>query len=169
MPDTKRTLPFVVCVLLLSSAVAAVTAGRAASTDAAPARAAAQGADDAKQPYQRMLVLSLDPGKFSDAVSFSVPAGKRLVVETASANAAVPAGQKVTVNLATTGGGLGGRAWLALAAQGSISGLDRYTAAQPLRMYADSGTPVTFQAVRSDVTATASLNFAVAGYLVDAP
>jgi hypothetical protein len=71
--------------------------------------------------------------------------------------------------MATTGGGLSGRAWLALAAQGAISGLDRYTAAQPLRMYADPGTTVVFQVVRSDGSSSATLNFAIAGYLVDAP
>jgi hypothetical protein len=35
-------------------------------------------------------------------------------------------------------------------------------------MYADPGTSVTFQAARSDGSATASLNFSLAGYLVDA-
>ena len=164
MSNPKRTVLIISCLALLSATAAALTASRAA----APARPS-QGADDSKQPYQRMLVLSLDPGKFSDSVSFSVPAGVRLVVEMASANATMPVGQKVTVNVATTGGGLNGRAWLALTAQGAISGADRYNAAQPLRMYADPGTTVTFQAVRSDSSSTASLNFSVAGYLVNAP
>jgi hypothetical protein len=166
MSNPKRTPQVVLCLALLCVTVAA--AGRAVAPGAAPARAA-QGADDAKQPFQKMLVVSLDPGEFSETVSFTVPVGKRLVVETASANAAVPSGQKVTVNVATTGGGLSGRAWLALAAQGAVSGLDRHTTTQPMRMYADPGTAVAFQAVRSDAASTATLNFSVAGYLVDAP
>lgn len=168
MSNPKRTLQIACCLALLSVAVAALTASRAAATVAAPARTA-QGADDAKQPYQRVLLMSLDPGEFSDSVSFSVPAGKRFVVEQASVNASMPTGQRVTVNLATTGGGLGGRAWFALAAQGAISGFDRHTTTQPLRMYADPATSVTFQAARSDGTSTASLNLSVGGYLVDAP
>lgn len=167
MSNMKRAALFVLCLALL--VVVAAAAGRAGATDAAPARAAAQGTDDAKQPYQKTFVLTLDPGEFSDTFSFSVPVGKRFVVEQVSASAAMPTGQKVTVNLATTGGGLNGRAWLALAAQGAVSGLDRYTSTQPLRMYADPSTAVTFQASRSDNSSPATLNFSVTGYLVDVP
>lgn len=168
MSNPKRTHLIGLCLVLLAAALATAAATRAVANGGAPARAA-QGADDLKQPYQRLLVMPLDPGKFSESVSFTVPVGKRLVVEQASASASMPTGQKVTVNVATTGGGLNGRAWLALAAQGAISGSDRYAAAEPLRMYADSGTAVTFQAARSDASATASLNFSIAGYLVEAP
>ena len=164
MSNPKRTLQIVFCLALLSATVGALAAGRAASADPAP-----QGADDAKQPFQKMLVATLDGSEFNETVSFTVPAGKRLVIETVSANAAMPTGQKAIINVATVGGGQNGRAWLALAEQGNVSGLDRYAVAQSLRMYADPLTTVAFQVVRSGAASTASFNFSVAGYYVDAP
>ncbi|HEV2705483.1 MAG TPA: hypothetical protein VGV59_06135, partial [Pyrinomonadaceae bacterium] len=128
-----------------------------------------QGADDAKQPYQRFLVLTLDPGEPLDNISFTVPLGKRLVLEQASAIAVTPVGQKVTLSVATTGGGLNGRAWFVLTPQGTFSGLERFTMTQPLRMYADAGKDVNFQVTRSDSTATVTLNIGITGYLVDTP
>jgi hypothetical protein len=166
-PKHKSTIAFGLAALACVAVLAGLT-GRVITVDAAPDRAS-QGADDLKQPFQNMIVLTLDAAEFNDTISFSVPAGKRLVIEQASATAAMPVGQKVTVSIATMGGGLNGRAWLALTGQGAISGFDRYTTTQSLRMYADAGTAVTFQATRSSSASTATLNFSVTGYLVNTP
>ena len=163
MTKQKRTIA-VASGLAALACLAAVAVFTARASARAP-----QGSDDAKRPYQRLLLLTLDPGEFSDAVSFTVPAGKRFVVEQASAVADMPTGQRVSANVTTTGGGLNGRSWLALASQGAISGFDRYTTTQPTRMYADASTTVSFQASRSDASSSASLNFSVTGYLVDTP
>jgi hypothetical protein len=169
MLNPKRTLIISLGLVLLACAIVLTgLTGRAFTADASAA-SPPQGADDAKQPYQRFMVLTLDPGEPLDNISFAVPAGKRLVLEQASAIAVTPVGQKVSLSVATTGGGLNGRAWFVLTPQGTFSGFERFTTTQPLRMYADASRDVNFQATRSDSTGAATLNISVTGYLVDTP
>jgi len=169
MLEPKRTLIISFGLFVLACTVVLTgLMGRVVTADASAPRPP-QGADDAKQPYQRFLILTLDAGEPLDNISFTVPVGKRLVLEQASAIAVAPVGQRVTLNVATTGGGLNGRAWFEMTQQGTFSGFERFTMTQPLRMYADAGRDVTFQAMRSDSTASMTLNISITGYLVDTP
>lgn len=125
----------------------------------------------AREPFQRFLVGQVDDGEINagDSVSFSVPAGKRLVIEYVSLLGVVPAGQKLRVKIDAFAGGPGSHQ-LTLSNEGSFqAGRDDYKASHLTRIYADPGTDVFLRVARNSTSGVAGINASVSGYLVDVP
>jgi len=145
---------------------ASVNVGNTES-NAIPVRIANEG----RQAFQRRLTLTIDPGSTQSQVSLDVPTGKRLVIEHASARVQGPTGQKYISYIHTgvyTNGSGAGIHWLVLSYQGTFSGIDVFTAAQPMRVYAEPTTPpVIFLVTRTDTTGNTFGEATISGYLVD--
>ncbi len=111
---------------------------------------------------------------------YTVPAGKRLVIEYASMNVCVLPGQSATLSIATTVGGqsvfhyLNGTppaAGPGTASIGCNSGLPSSEVAtgQQVKIYADPGTFVVLTGSRNSTVGSANFQFSISGYLVDVP
>lgn len=154
----------------ISAAAAADKSVMVANTEAEPIPARdVDGA--ARQPFQRFLVEQINDGEFNaaDRVAFTVPAGKRLVIEHVSLLCVAPTGQKLRVRIDATAGGSAFHQ-LPLANEGSFQGgKDDHKASQQTRIYADGGTEVYFRVARNSASGVAGVNASVSGYLVDVP
>ncbi len=118
----------------------------------------------ARQPFQRIMFLPAGPS------SFVVPAAKRLVIEFASMNTSVDTGCRViALTIQTTLDGT--NAGFSLPPTHAIvPGRNFDTVGQPVSIYADPGTQVTFSTFTQSVGSCNLIgNIAVSGYLVDVP
>ena len=106
---------------------------------------------------------------------YTVPEGKRLVIEYASMKVTLSEGQSAILGILTT---LNGelvthyfpQTQPALAPNPGISPSGNYVSAgQQVRIYADSGTNVSFQVDRTSNTGTFVIIVSMSGYLVDMP
>ena len=100
---------------------------------------------------------------------YTVPAGKRLVIENVVAHMRVLAGAFVTLSVRTTVGGNAAGAEIILAPQGTFGRESHFSATQNMRLYADPNTAVTISYARSVTDATGKVVFGFSGYLVDKP
>jgi hypothetical protein len=108
----------------------------------------------ARQPFQ----VELDQTTFA----FSVPAGKRLVIEFVSARAnSAPGFSLLSINVVTTVGGVTLQHPFVPVFVGKNGVDNSYTVSQPTRLYADPGTTV-------DIT-LGSGTVILSGYFVDVP
>jgi len=103
---------------------------------------------------------------------YSVPVGKRLVVDTISVQAQVPPGQKVFVLFANGTSGQtfsGSRVWIPLLLQGSFFGGadDILVNSIPVHDYVDSGNQYSWQLQRNNSSGEISFELLVFGHLVD--
>jgi hypothetical protein len=117
----------------------------------------------ARQPFQRIIFL---PGPST----FIVPAGKRMVIEFASMNTSVDTGCRVIalVIQTTVGGTIAGFALPPTHA--IVPGRNFDTIGQPVLIYADPGTQVTFSTFTQAVGSCNLIgSIVVSGYLVDVP
>ena len=127
----------------------------------------------ARQPFQRELDPLVTVGQFTASDSLTVPAGKRLVIEFATAPVTTPPGTKLWVRIQTTVNGISNQYSLLPELQGSFaaSGSDFLLAAQPMKVYADPATQVV--AVVNVLGGTANANtgagVVMSGYLIDVP
>jgi hypothetical protein len=101
---------------------------------------------------------------------FLVPAGKRLVIEFASARAQIIGSETVQVDLVTTVNGEEARHALVMSEQGRgrLAALDAWSGAQPMRVYADPDTAVLIEMTtlgRGGSWSYGPVSFS--GYLVD--
>ncbi len=105
------------------------------------------------------------------STTFTVPSGKLLVIETVTAGVSVPPGDKATAHIATDQDGIGlfHDLPLQLVATDFLgSGFDMFQGIQLIRLYADPGTTVTFEAFRAGSAAGGTIgHFTISGYLVD--
>jgi len=109
-------------------------------------------------------------------VTFDVPDGKRLVLETVAVQASVPSGQKVRVSLdsqinpAINPYVIG---FLSVQSPGPISGFEYYVANQPFKLRQDwfsgSTAEIIVRMSRDSSSGLAGLLVTVYGYLVDSP
>jgi len=122
----------------------------------------------AHHPFAQEVNCSVPGGSKSCAASFTVDAGKELVIETASVLGTVPIGGKgFAVITVTTGGTNISSVQLPLTFQASYAGtVDTYVGTQPLRLYADPGSTVTLEGEEQPV-GSATFTFDVSGYTVD--
>jgi len=120
-------------------------------------------------PYQQYLSLTAtggttpDPGCSSTTsceATIVVPAGKRFVVEHVSARAQGQGGQKYIASLR-------GIDWMVLTYQGTFSGIDFFTASDPMHIYIDPTSPAPAVAVTSTNGQAFFASFDISGYLVD--
>ena len=126
----------------------------------------------ARQPFQAFVVdgFQAGEGNVGDRASFTVPAGKRLVIEHVSFQEEVPAGQARRVRLDAVADGHPCKHHLLLAREpGFGGGTEDVKASQAVRAYADGGTSVVFRVARNSTLGVTSINISVSGYLVDTP
>jgi hypothetical protein len=105
--------------------------------------------------------------------TIDVPAGKRLIVESASARVTLPAGQRARAFVSGNFPTAFGVQYLTLEFQGTFDGSDVYTTTQPVRLYIQgpAGNPGTgvFNIVRNATTGSVFAEVSIAGFLEDAP
>ncbi len=127
----------------------------------------------ARQPFQRELDPLIPAGSFTASDSLTVPAGKRLVIEFASATINTTSGTKMWVRIQTTTSGSTNAHTLVPELQGPFSAdnSDFFVAAQPMKVFADPATQVIV--ITSVLGGVANSNSGAAvvmsGYLVDVP
>jgi hypothetical protein len=124
----------------------------------------------AMQAFQAYVNFSIDSGSTSSSPIHLavVPPGKRLVIEYATMLGESGSG-KMGAWISTTAAGTFAQHYLVLTEQGPLFGVPAFTASQPLRVYADTGTEVTGFVIRSETVGTADGYMSISGYLVDVP
>ena len=100
---------------------------------------------------------------------YTVPAGKRLVIENVSAHMRVLAGAFVVVSVHTSVGGAASEAEVPMVYQGTFGREAHFSATQNMRLYADPNTAVTISYSRSTTDTTGKVTLGFSGYLVDKP
>jgi hypothetical protein len=135
-----------------------------------------QEANNAQHPYTQSAFLSFPASGPISGETFTpdIPAGKRLVIETVSVHATVPPGQHFDQVLVITrdlsGFDVANVGLVPVKTATSSDGtVDHYFLTQPLRLYAEPGTPLRFIAERDANTGQAAIFIQFVGYLVDAP
>ena len=126
----------------------------------------------ARQPVNHLDGCSLNPGDFTCSAfsPYIVPAGKELVIESASASVRLPTTQKVAdIHLATTAGGTGTIKYLAPSYQADDGTFAHFLASQQMRFYADPSTTVIMECDRNTGAGTGGCAVGFSGYLVDVP
>jgi hypothetical protein len=125
----------------------------------------------ALQPFQRNLVVLIPPGQNNAVDQYSVPAGKRLVIEFTSTSVTAPTGMKLWVRLQTFTGGVFSNYNLTSTLLANTAGTDFSVGSQTTRIYADPGSIVTL--VVNVLGATAGPNTGaevdLSGHFVDVP
>jgi len=124
-------------------------------------------ANAAPVAFQQSLKGTMAAGTEGLNLTFTVPAGKQLVIEYVAGNCFVPSGQACVLSIFTQVG--------ASAIQFNVEtnnvgpfggGNDLWRAGQVVRLYANSGTIVTLRADRNSPTGTANVTFmSISGYL----
>lgn len=125
----------------------------------------------ALQPFQARLTLDVAPGTEGTNGFVAVPAGKRLVIEYASAYGDTPAGQTLTFSIGTKlPGDTGFVAHDLPATQQSAVGNtgEIFVAGSMVRLYADSP-QLLLRAERNAATGTAHASLSISDYLVALP
>lgn len=104
-----------------------------------------------QQPFQfGMINVEFDPTQLGAHVSFTVPAGKRLVIEYVSGDILQDIGDAVSFAVTTTVNGVTAAHRMVLTPVGPAGGFAKaFTAAKSLRVYADPGTEVTISALNT--------------------
>ena len=128
----------------------------------------------AYQPFRTRFSVGFSIGESADLVSgYTVPAGKRLVVEDASARAFLPPGQVAEVSLAVlvSGGVFYNRRLPLIFARRTpgISQSDVLVGGDMVRLYLAAGESLGATGGRSSEEATGSIDVQVTGYLIDVP
>ena len=125
------------------------------------------GDNPAFQPYFDTEIQTNITGS-EPSVSFSVPEGKRLVIEHVTVNILLTSGEappEARISLATISGGLAS-AYLTLEPQST----DRYVGTHLVRLYAVAGQNTVTVVVRRAISSGfVSIAASVSGYLVDLP
>jgi hypothetical protein len=126
--------------------------------------------DPALQPVQRTGLLLIDPGEqIEDQTLFTVPAGKRLVIEEASVRATLFGGvSQAMVFLRSSGGGFGGH-YVPLTSLGILDGFGTVlVGTEVLNGYADAGTGVDASVTLNTAGGSGGrIEVTLAGHLVD--
>lgn len=130
--------------------------------------------DAARQPVEFFADVSFADGSDSSGIFFNfiVPAGKRLVIETISAEIFVPVGQQVTAEVSTELNNFFPFVALPFNSKFTNNSLseDEYIATIPVRMYSDPGTPPGGRIFRNSTQGSSTLGFVQCfGYLVNLP
>ena len=138
----------------------------------APPKTAApiSAAVDTMQPFLKTINFDIPAGTTQGNIPITIPDGKRLVIEYVSVRAQGPTGQKfiaqIQTNVAHTES-LRGKIWLVFFYQGTFSGIDVFTASQPMHVYAEPSTPpALFVATRTDIIGSAFIEATISGYVV---
>jgi hypothetical protein len=123
-----------------------------------------------RHPFQFFATFSKSGGNFISDNQIAVPSGKRLVIETITLQAWVPAGQKLLAQINMVGGGTFAQHNIVLTPQGGFDCnlLDYFAATETVRLYADSGSAVPLNVTRNSSDANLwGGSYTVSGYLLD--
>lgn len=125
---------------------------------------------DTMKPFLKTITFDIPSGTTQGNCPITIPEGKRLVIEYVSVRAQGPTGQKfiaqIQTNVAHTES-LRGIIWLVFFYQGTFSGIDVFTASQPMHVYAEPSTPpALFVATRTDISGSAFIEATISGYIV---
>lgn len=125
---------------------------------------------DAREPFETRVDVSLGAGEFGSNDTFSVPDGKRLVVEFVAADVALPDGQLPLLSANALNGGLGYP--IPLTRQGVGNGNAFFTGSMAALDFANAG-PYLINLSRQNpaggaVPGTASGFVYISGYLIPA-
>jgi hypothetical protein len=126
--------------------------------------------DPARQAFAFFKNDSWDSGDDSHSVVFTVPAGKRLVIQAVSIQALLdPNGQQLitAVVQAVVNGQIEDYLMAPIFTGKATIGLNVYTVSQPTTIYADGGTEVRAGAAKSGFSGGGALNVSIHGYLID--
>jgi len=128
----------------------------------------------ARQPVAFFADVAFADGSSFSGTSFgfTVPAGKRLVIETISAEIPVPVGQQVTAQINTGLNNFFPIVFLPFNSKFADNSLsqDTYIATIPVRMYSDPGTAPSVSISRNSTQGSSNLGFVSCfGYLVNLP
>jgi hypothetical protein len=138
-------------------------------------------AKPASQPFQISGFATIGSSDTSSTIElFTVPAGKRLVIEYATVYAGAGEGNKMVAFISTkliTTPNPDDSPFVAhalvMTEQGTINDPVTFAASQPMRVYADPGTKVLGIVARTadaaDGTTTLSATITISGYFVDLP
>src|SRR5262245_33895881 len=125
--------------------------------------------DTLNEPYSEFRPGILGDGQDTKILTFDVPDGKRLVIETVTVLAEVQPGQKAVASLVTQGPGGEVSRFLTVESQGMMSGRDQLAGTHPIKARVD-GTAATDEVVirffRSPVAGGSVVFASVDGYLV---
>ena len=121
----------------------------------------------ARQPFRGNFGLGMVDSQASHQQDFTVPVGKRLVVEFASGMCQLPTGQKCRFVVTDSLSGV--NIELVSNAQGSFAGADVFVAAQTLRHYVEPEANLIVYVSRDPATGTGAARMDVIGYYVDVP
>jgi hypothetical protein len=123
----------------------------------------------ALQPFQWFFSITFDPTQGTNGQSFTVPAGKRLVIEFVSATVALERGLLVDAVVTTTVNGIEGKHHFIPTMVGAAWGFQySYLISMETRLYADPGTKVEF-ALTDNYTGNGGSWGTISGYLVNLP
>jgi hypothetical protein len=127
-------------------------------------------ANPASQPFQRAEVVSWNnPNLIGGDATFTVPAGKRLVIEVVSYSLFLPTGTRPTLNFIDVSTANSNQSpvsyYVPVSLQGNNGTEDVFTGNSLTRLYADPGSTVDV-AVRSNSTSGLA-SVSVSGYLVN--
>ena len=134
--------------------------------------------NNAKQPFQTTVTVVIPGTSESASATFTVPAGKRLVIEFVSGNNTLDPGEKLrgAFILTWVGGGFSRHYLTARRGDPYPTLQEEYIISQPLKAYADSGLgngPVEVSLGREFAIGGAHnqtvLILSISGYLVDVP
>ncbi len=126
----------------------------------------------ARNAVQHLFSGSIPPFRnCGNAIAYTVPTGKRLVIEQVSVSLRLPSGEFAFSLVVATSLGGGTIAHSLLPTKlGTFGSLEFFTASQPVRIYADPGTDVIAEACRpSSGETTGIFTGSISGYLVPIP
>ena len=183
MSRFRNALLAAAAMLLIAQSLLFTSPGRALAQNVASVLVANTAAnpvlirdvDTARQPFQRTEVLGMGDGQsFAGAVHSTVPAGKRLVIESVAVLMYLPQGQTPVYARVKTSdlsaGNLSGFPTFALTRQGvQNNSTVFYAGTYSFRMYAGPGSTVSMDAARSASAGITLTQFTISGYYVDLP
>jgi hypothetical protein len=138
-----------------------------------PATAPVPTLDAPTQVLQRQITADFGSSSATilDKPIYTVPAGKKLVIESVTVSGALHQDEKlVSAFFTTTVNNFKVNYSIPVQHQKiTFSGQTEASALASVRLYATSGTTVTVSAIRSDISGSSSVTFGFSGYLVNAP
>jgi len=129
--------------------------------------------EPARQPFQHFGSFQIQDPAFGGSDSFTVPNGKRLVLEYAAirSNILTASPNKiVSFSISNQGGGsIGGFGFVPQTTINSAFDTTGFISAEQIRGYCDPGTSVTVSGIRNTGNGSDTVSYTLIGYLIDVP